>query len=597
MIKNRYSQKINSLNAKLNEKKKVLKQIVFLRLVSFVLFIAVIWSTVYFKNFFHLFFLLVPIIFFAALLKRNLKIKFKVAILKNLITINQNELKVIDGDYSMFNNGEKYAISSHDYAHDIDLFGGNSIYQFLNRTTSTASEIKLAQYLNNFETDASKIKARQEAIEELKDKLGWRQDFSAHGKYHAIETNQLYHIINWAKKGISIFNNESLWKVILWGVPALMILLSILSGMGYISGVLFLLLLSIPMTLVGKKLKNISYHHGASSKFLTTFKQYDVLASFIEKETFNSAVLSNLKEKLHADNKIASIEINKLASIVEALDNRSNPVFAFLTNAFFIWDLQYTFKLKKWINTNANHIEGWFNTIHEFDVFNSFANYAYNNPNYALPQLSNEVIINTTNTGHPLISTDVNVLNSFGINSLHNFVIITGANMAGKSTFLRTVATNLVLAMCGMRVCADSFTFKPTKLVTSMRAEDSLSDNESYFYSELKRLKMIVDKLKADEELFVILDEILKGTNSKDKAEGSKKFVSQLINFKVAGIIATHDLSLCSVADEYPDKVKNKYFDVEIIDDKLDFDYKLKEGICSNMNAAFLMNKMGITTN
>lgn len=597
MINKIYSDKINSLKTQLTDKNKVLKQIVWLRLMSFSLFIAIVWFTVYFKNFTALFFLIIPIVFFALLLKRNLALKFKVAILKNLIEINENELKVLEGDFSSFKNGKEYAIPSHDYAHDIDLFGEKSIFQYLNRTSSTASETKLANYLNNFETDSNTIKNRQEAIEELKEKLDWRQDFSAYGKYHHIKTNELKNIANWAKNGISSFENLPLWKLILWATPILMITLITLSSLGIISGKLLLLSFSIPLTLVGKKLKEITFQHGASSKFLTTFKQLDILASFIEQEEFKSDILIELKSKLHADNKIASQEINKLAGIVEALDNRSNPVFAFLANALSIWDLQYTYKLKKWLNANANHIEGWFNAVYEFDALNSFANYSYNNVNYSLPQLSDTEILKATNAGHPLIPAKINVLNSFELNNLHNFVIITGANMAGKSTFLRTIATNLVLAMCGARVCADSFVFKPTKLVTSMRTEDSLSDNESYFYSELKRLKMIVDKLKADEELFVILDEILKGTNSKDKAEGSKKFVSQLINYKVAGIIATHDLSLCSVADEYPNQVKNKYFDVEIVNDKLDFDYKLKEGICSNMNAAFLMNKMGITAN
>jgi DNA mismatch repair ATPase MutS len=194
-----------------------------------------------------------------------------------------------------------------------------------------------------------------------------------------------------------------------------------------------------------------------------------------------------------------------------------------------------------------------------------------------------------------LLNNKTRVVNNFELDNLQKFTIITGANMAGKSTFLRAIGVNLILAMSGASVSATKFSFTPLPLFSSMRTADSLSENESYFYSELKRLQLIVNKLKSGEKLFIILDEILKGTNSKDKAEGSKKFVQQLINYKTAGIIATHDLSLCSLKNDFPSQIENSYFDVEIENDNLIFDYKLKPGICSNMNAQFLMKKMGIT--
>ena len=233
--------------------------------------------------------------------------------------------------------------------------------------------------------------------------------------------------------------------------------------------------------------------------------------------------------------------------------------------------------------------------LHKFEAISSFANFNYNHPTYSLPILSDKTVLKAKDLGHPLLPSNTRVTSDFDLHDLNQFTIITGANMAGKSTFLRAVGINLVLATVGAKVCSSSFTFRPTPLFSSMRTSDSLSENESYFYSELKRLQMIVEKLKSGEKLFVILDEILKGTNSKDKAEGSKKFVSQLIKHPVAGIIATHDLSLCSLSDEYPSNIKNQYFDVELENDELVFDYKLKEGICSNMNAAYLMKKMGIT--
>ena len=201
------------------------------------------------------------------------------------------------------------------------------------------------------------------------------------------------------------------------------------------------------------------------------------------------------------------------------------------------------------------------------------------------------MVLKSKNAGHPLLDPAKSVLNDITIDG-GQFFIITGANMAGKSTFLRTVSLQIMMANVGLPVCAESVSYSPIKLITSMRTTDSLTDDESYFFSELKRLRYIVDEIQTD-RYFIVLDEILKGTNSTDKALGSKKFVERLVKSKSTGIIATHDLSLCEVANEY-DAVKNHYFDAEIIDNELHFDYTFKDGICQNMNASFLLKKMGI---
>ena len=205
--------------------------------------------------------------------------------------------------------------------------------------------------------------------------------------------------------------------------------------------------------------------------------------------------------------------------------------------------------------------------------------------------IKNKQIVLAEYIGHPLLNTSKRVNNNFSIDN-QQFFIITGANMAGKSTFLRTISLAVVMANMGLPVCAKSFQYSPVKLITSMRTSDSLADDESYFFSELKRLKFIVEEIK-EENYFIVLDEILKGTNSTDKAIGSKKFVKKLVGSNSTGVIATHDLSLCEIENELTE-VQNYYFDAEIIDDELHFDYKLKNGICKNMNASFLLKKMDI---
>ena len=196
--------------------------------------------------------------------------------------------------------------------------------------------------------------------------------------------------------------------------------------------------------------------------------------------------------------------------------------------------------------------------------------------------------------GHPLLDPSTRIDNDMNLAKPGEFLIITGANMAGKSTFLRTVGVNLILAMNGAVTCAKSFKFAPIEMLTSVRATDSLQDHESYFYAELKRLKMLIDKLKEGKPIFIIVDEMLRGTNSRDKQEGSRQFIMQLMELKGVGMIATHDLSLGTLQDEFPDYAKNKRFEVDITDGHLSFDYKLRDGISQNLNATFLMKKMGI---
>ena len=258
-------------------------------------------------------------------------------------------------------------------------------------------------------------------------------------------------------------------------------------------------------------------------------------------------------------------------------------------------DIKTVFELEKWKIKNKPNLTIWIDALSEFDTAISFSTFAFNNPAYVYPQTTSNEVIKADNLGHPLISTDKRVCNQFSINKQGQFVILTGANMAGKSTFLRTVGINLVLAMNGAPVCATSFSFKPSPVFTSISVKDSLFDNESYFYAELLRLKMIIDKLEAGEELFILLDEILKGTNSNDKFTGSRQLMQKLIRFKAAGIVATHDIALGDLEKELPENILNMSFEISIDNDRLYYDYKLQTGVCQNLNASYLMRKMGIT--
>ena len=288
----------------------------------------------------------------------------------------------------------------------------------------------------------------------------------------------------------------------------------------------------------------------------------------------------------------ASAVLKQFSKAIDALDQRNNMIFGIFGNGFLLWDLMQSYKLEMWIKENSGSVEKWFGVIEFLDAYNTLGNFAFNHPAYVFPNINHDShITEATQLAHPLLDPEKRIANDFTIEK-EQFFIITGANMAGKSTFLRTVSLQLVMANVGLPVCAASCRYSPIKLITSMRTTDSLTDDESYFFSELKRLKYIVEEIKID-RYFIILDEILKGTNSTDKAIGSRKFIEKLVRSKSTGIIATHDLSLCEVTEELP-QVKNYYFDAEIINDELNFDYRFKKGVCQNMNASFLLKKMKI---
>jgi len=323
-----------------------------------------------------------------------------------------------------------------------------------------------------------------------------------------------------------------------------------------------------------------------------TFSQYALLLDQIENEKFTSELLQQKQHQINSEKEKASAIFASFSKSLDALDNRNNLISAIFGNGFLLSDIKNTYRVEQWISQNKHKVADWFEVVSFFDAYNSLGNFVFNHPNYVFPKITkNKTVINAQDLGHPLLDINKRIDSNLLISD-QQFFIVTGANMAGKSTFLRTVSLHIVMANVGLPVCAKTSEYSPVKLITSMRTTDSLTDDSSYFFSELTRLKCIVDAI-AKEPYFIVLDEILKGTNSTDKAIGSRKFVEKLVASNATGIIATHDLSLCKIEKEL-DEVKNYYFDVEIINDELHFDYTFKEGVCQNMNASFLLKKMEI---
>ncbi|WP_066756062.1 MutS-related protein [Crocinitomix algicola] len=525
---------------------------------------------------------------FLYMVSKNADIKLEKKRCDKLIELNELEIEFSKGNFKNAETGEEFIGENHYYNQDIDLFGHGSIFQYINRTNTEPGRKKLAALLN--ENTIDHIKDKQEAIKELNDRPKWRQNFQVTaGLIKTAVDHQV--ILKWLK------NYQSVLPNFIAKLPLIISLISLSGlvayGLDLISGSLLSMWFFFGLGITGVFLKKVNKLYLSASQMTETISQYSKLLKDIEDQQFSSHMLIELQNNIQNKSKKASEIVESLAKDLNNLDQRNNIFFALLANGFFLWDLRYAYRIEQWIKKFQTTTETWFETIAVFEAYNSLANFAYNRPQHVYPELStNEKdTIKAIQLGHPLLNETQRVSNDFAINN-QDFYIITGANMAGKSTFLRTVALNIVMANIGLPVCAKEFVYRPIKLISSMRTSDSLVNDESYFFSELKRLKYIVNEIEKD-RYFIILDEILKGTNSKDKAEGSAKFIERLVASNSTGLIATHDLSLCALSTSLP-QVENYYFDAEIVNNELYFDYRFKNGICKNMNASFLLKKMEI---
>ncbi|MFC7358033.1 DNA mismatch repair protein MutS [Jejudonia soesokkakensis] len=524
---------------------------------------------------------------FLFLVTRHSKFQSQRDLIEAILSQNERELIVLNRNFHHLPDGSEYKNTMHEYSQDIDLFGRGSFYQYLNRTALSSGSDLLAQLLT--ENSITHIPKKQKAVQELAEKPQWRQRFSAIASLVKTETS-VAEVTRWLDSYTSFAPS---WTKI---VSLLFSILSI-AGMvsyyfGFISGYVLFGWFLLGLAISGRYLKRVNELSSKTSKIQSTFAQFQQLILAIEKEDFSSEMLSEKKNLILNTSAKASEKLKQFAKHLDSLDQRNNMLIGVIANGFFLRDLNISSKIEKWIAAYKDEVAAWFDVITHFDAYNSLGNYTFNHPSAQFATITEDAtVIDLKGTIHPLLNPETAIANDFKIDA-HEFFIITGANMAGKSTFLRTVGLQIVMSNMGLPTHVKSAFYTPIKLITSMRTTDSLTDDESYFFSELKRLKLVVDKTK-DDDYFIILDEILKGTNSIDKAKGSKKFVEKLVKSNATGIIATHDLSLCEVANELP-QVHNYFFDARIENNELFFDYTLTPGICKNMNASFLLKKMEI---
>ncbi len=533
------------------------------------------------------------IIIFIQLIHKDLANKAAIKHLQHLININEDELNALDGKYSQFADGATFTPHDHFYANDMDVFGRASLYQFLNRTTSELGAEKLAAWLLS-PANTETILQRQAAVKELVTKNEWRQNLQAIGKESSIKKSTLEKIKHWLQEP-NLFLQFKPWQLLRWLLPTIIISITILYAFDVISEGSWYLFLFIFLAIAFQINKVVAPLHNTLSSMVEDLGILSESIATIEKENFTSPLLQQLKTDLQKQNKAASTKIKHLKKILDRLDLRYNIVIAIPLNIFLMWNLQQVLDLEKWKKDNDEDVQLWFDTLAEFEALHSFATMHFNNPDYCFPVLKeSHFFVTATELGHPLINKNKRVNNFINIETAGEIMLVTGSNMAGKSTYLRSIGINVILTMAGAPACAKSFELSPVQLISSMRIADNLEESTSTFYAELKKLKTVIEKINAGEKVFVLLDEILRGTNSLDRHTGSEALIRQLIKQKAAAILATHDVALATLEKEYPKNILNYHFDAQTKGEELFFDYKLKDGVCTNMNASLLMKKIGL---
>jgi hypothetical protein len=587
-----YSARIESFTTEISKKKKQLLLISSARLLSFLLFLVTPFWLYPLAHWLGIVVPFVSLILFLMLVKRYGKVADQKKYLENLVAISRNEIEALNHNFSGFDPGNEFVDPFHVNSYDLDLFGKGSLFQFINRSVTFNGKTALAKMLTVPLIDPALLKKRQQLVAELSGDVEWRHNFSAKGMMYSEEKAESEMFGRWGKEKFILRSGEF--------TPVLLVLLPIMSllSIGYWilfkNSALFIFagLIQFGYWLYEKKNITLIYDQfGKRAKILT---KYASLLSEIEGRSWKSeeatARLAEIRMK-----GAPSKEISELRGIISAFDNRNNFLVGVVLNVVLVWDILCSYRLIKWHSRNVENYRAWDSVIAFFDSVNALSNMAFNHPGYAYPTFeTGKFHFGAIAMGHPLIHPKKMIANNFSIDKEKQIIIVTGANMAGKSTFLRTVGVNMVLGMTGAPVCAENMIFVPVEVFSNMRTTDSLFDEESYFFAELKRIKAILDAVGAGREVLIILDEILKGTNSVDKLAGSQKLVKKLMGLKVPGIIATHDLKLTELKAEYPRNIQNNCFEIRIEDNEMFFDYTLREGVTQTMNATFLMKKMGI---
>ncbi|MGF7042341.1 MutS-related protein [Mucilaginibacter lappiensis] len=593
-IINDYKKRANEAGQEADKYKKLANTYSLLRLSIFALIVVAIYFAVQQDNFSIVAVAFIALVFaFAWLVSRQSRYERQKQYFDDLQQVNNNEIASIQSHANMYNDGSRFASDKHFYTADLDIFGNASLYQLVNRTATSTGNNKLAQW---FDKPSAKevILPRQAAVQEIATKNNWKLDIQTR-LFFAIQqdASQLKNLFRYLHLPLNMPGEK--WLGLYAKIaPYLFTALLILAWFFPVMRLVAIFVGLINMGIVFSKAMYITKADMIAGKIGDTLANYAGVFKRIEEEQWQAAYNAGLAHQLKTGQ--TSNKIKELAALINKLNYHLNMIIGFILNLFFLWDIRQVIAIENWKRQNTESLEAAFDVIAEFESLISLAGLTINYPEWSFPHIDDKpsYTLIATALAHPLIDASKRIENDYELNDTFKIDIITGSNMAGKSTFLRTIGINTVLALCGAPVCAKTMQLSVITMISYMRIKDSLNESTSTFKAELDRLQMLLAAVENEPKIFFLIDEMLRGTNSVDKYLGSKAVIEQLIRKNAVGMVATHDLQIAHLETKYPDYVRNFYFDIQVKDGEMLFDYKIKHGECKTFNASLLLKQIGI---
>lgn len=569
-------------------------QLAFWRLIWFVGVVAGVWLLIRFdQQVAAISVLLIGVVGFLVLLKRHRAVGNERDMAHHVAFTNQDETARLKRQYLRPETGDQFANPTHAYTGDLDVFGKHSLFRLLNRTHTHEGQNRLANWLQT-PSGPDVVRLRQQAAAELASQLDWRQQFEALAYGEEAIGRSPDALTHWATAETTPL--PGYLNIVRFLFPAITLGLFVAWLLGYVPGVAITAALGVHGLVLSRTAARAREVSDQTYEISVALRAFQGLFRQTETLTGDAVRLRAIRQALTVDGRPASEAVGQLAQLTEGLNYRRNPYFFLIFGVATLWDVQYLFRLEAWKKRHGSDIAHWLKALGELEALNSLAGFAYAHPTYATPDIADgQLTLDITAAAHPLLPPGRSVANSLVLSGSGQTVLITGSNMSGKSTFLRTVGANVVLALAGAVVSAKAFGCSPVRVFTSMRTQDSLEESTSSFYAELKRLQTLIGLSKQAESIptMYFLDEILKGTNSADRHRGAEALIRQLHRTSASGFVSTHDLELGQLGDA-DGFVRNFHFQSDLHNGELTFDYKLRDGICESFNASQLMRAIGI---
>lgn len=589
-----YQQRADSAQQEINKYEKLINKYSLLRLVIFALIVVAIYLSVKTIGIGLLIVLFIILMLgFTWLVSKQSFFIERRNYFKALKAVTENETGSINSRSNIYDDGSSFADDKHGYTADLDIFGKASLFQMANRAATGLGKNLLASWLS---APAAKevVLNRQASLKELGLKNTWKLDFQAKLLFaNGTSAQQLNNLFTYLRMPLELPGEKALSAYI--KMAPYLLLAAIITAFFY--PIFSLAAIAIAIANFGILTAKGSYMLKSASiadKIGQTLGNYTTVFQTIEQEEWSSAECSQLAGHLKTEN--TAKKIAELSRLINKLGYSSIMVIGFILNVFSLWALKQIIAIENWKRSNHESFETSFEVLAGFEALISIASLHINYPEWSFPQIidGDNYTVAAKSLAHPLINTKNRVANDYELKDSYKIDIITGSNMAGKSTFLRTIGINSVLALSGAPVCAAEMQVSVITIKTYMRIKDSLNESTSTFKAELDRLQMLLAAVETEPKVFFLIDEMLRGTNSVDKYLGSKAVIEQLIKKKGVGIVATHDLQIAELEKDHPGYVRNFYFDIQVKNGEMLFDYTIKHGECKTFNASLLLKRIGI---